>query len=51
MRPAAVLAFGVLCLVKEEHTNEWYMGHLESDGSVLCWAGYGDDLLEAIHGL
>lgn len=51
LRAATVLALSGLCLVKEEHTNDWYMGHIESDGSVVCWGCYGDNLQEAIRGL
>lgn len=49
LRPDLVLAFGVLCLVRED--GEWYMGSLNDDGSVICWAGYGDNLEEALRGL
>lgn len=49
LRPDLVLAFGGLCLVRED--DEWYMGSLNDDGSVICWAGYGDNLEEALRGL
>nr|WP_246193387.1 IS5 family transposase [Kitasatospora atroaurantiaca] len=60
-RPAAVRAdraygsranrayFHGLCLVRAD--DDWYMGQLDSDGSVICWASYGPDLGEAIQGL
>nr|WP_206328150.1 hypothetical protein [Streptomyces sp. S3(2020)] len=49
LRPDLVLAFGMLCLVRE--ADEWYMGSLNDDGSVICWAGYGHNLVEALRGL
>ncbi|RSN62428.1 MULTISPECIES: hypothetical protein [Actinomadura] len=44
-----VLTFDGLCLVRAE--GEWLMGGVDDDGSVLCWASYGDDLYEALRGL
>ncbi|WP_225827849.1 hypothetical protein [Streptomyces naphthomycinicus] len=49
LRPYVILAFHELCLVRED--DEWFMGQLDDDGSVICWASYGSDLAEAIHGL
>ncbi|MFC9593889.1 hypothetical protein ACFTUC_29415, partial [Streptomyces sp. NPDC056944] len=31
--------------------DEWFMGHVDTDGSVDCWASYGPNLAEAIRGL
>ena len=45
-----VISFHDLCLVKSEN-DDWYMGQLESDGSVICWASYGTDLGSAIENL
>ncbi|CAL9474746.1 hypothetical protein SUDANB120_02917 [Streptomyces sp. enrichment culture] len=47
--PDLIPAFHGLCLVR--HDGEWLMGHLDKDGSVLCWASYGPELAEAIHSL
>ncbi|MFD9822353.1 hypothetical protein [Streptomyces violascens] len=44
----ALLSFG-LCLVRVD--DDWYMGQLEADGSIVCWASYGTGLGEAIRGL
>ncbi|MFH8349582.1 hypothetical protein [Streptomyces sp. NPDC018045] len=49
LQPDVVLAFHELCLVKDG--DEWFMGHLDNDGSVTCWASYGSDLAEAIRSL
>ncbi|OKI50590.1 hypothetical protein AMK17_34915 [Streptomyces sp. CB00072] len=49
LRPDAILAFHELCLVRDD--GEWFMGQLDDDGSVICWASYGLDLAEAIRGL
>lgn len=44
-----VMTFDELCLVRAG--GEWLMGGVNDDGSVLCWASYGDDLHEALRGL
>jgi hypothetical protein len=44
-----ILEFHGLCLVGIE--GEWYMGELEPDGSIACWASYGTDLQTAIRSL
>nr|WP_223183995.1 MULTISPECIES: hypothetical protein [unclassified Streptomyces] len=49
LRPHAILAFHGFCLV--EDSGDWFMGELNHDGSVFCWASYGPDLAEAIRGL
>jgi hypothetical protein len=49
LRPSVLLAFGTSCLVKDE--EDWLMGYLDDDGSVVCWGSYGPDLAEAIRGL
>ncbi|GAB7109465.1 hypothetical protein JCM4814A_77790 [Streptomyces phaeofaciens JCM 4814] len=50
LRPEIVLGFHGLCLVKAVGDDDWYMGSLNDDGSVLCWSAYGD-LREALRGL
>ncbi|MFI0976270.1 hypothetical protein ACH4SP_04470 [Streptomyces sp. NPDC021093] len=50
LHPTLVLGFGELCIVKVSHDDDWYMGSLNDDGSVLCWGVY-DDLHEALRGL
>ncbi|MFJ4778098.1 hypothetical protein [Streptomyces sp. NPDC088762] len=47
--PDVILAFHELCLVSND--GEWFMGQLDNDGSVICWASYGSDLAEAIRSL
>ncbi|MFF5393457.1 hypothetical protein ACFY5H_35070 [Streptomyces sp. NPDC013012] len=49
LRPNVILAFHELCLVRDD--GEWFMGQLDDDGSVICWASYGSDLAEAIRSL
>jgi hypothetical protein len=48
--PEVVLGFQGLSLVKPVHDDDWYMGSLYDDGSIICWAAYGD-LYEALRGL
>ncbi|MBT1099103.1 hypothetical protein KJZ82_03445 [Streptomyces sp. Tu10] len=45
-----VLGFHSLCLVKPVDDDDWYMGSLYDNGSIDCWAAYGD-LYEALRGL
>ncbi|MCX4721590.1 hypothetical protein OG818_38435 [Streptomyces virginiae] len=49
LHPDVILAFHQLCLVRDD--GEWFMGQLDDDGSVICWASYGSDLAEAIRSL
>ncbi|MFD7908545.1 hypothetical protein ACFV4F_11885 [Kitasatospora sp. NPDC059722] len=49
LRPSIIISFHGLCLVKAG--DDWYMGDLDSDGSISCWSSYGPDLGEAIRGL
>lgn len=49
LRPDVILAFHELCLVSND--GEWFMGQLEDDGSVICWASYGSDPAEAMRSL
>lgn len=49
LRPDVILAFHELCLVRDD--GEWFMGQRDDDGSVICWASYGSDLVEAIRSL
>ncbi|MER5252990.1 MULTISPECIES: hypothetical protein [unclassified Streptomyces] len=50
LHPTLVLGFGELCIVKVLDDDDWYMGSLNDDGSVICWSIY-DDLYEALRGL
>ncbi|WP_051370461.1 hypothetical protein [Streptomyces sp. 142MFCol3.1] len=50
LHPEIVLGFHGLCLVKAVNDDDWYMGSLNDDGSVICWSAYGD-LYEALRGL
>ncbi|WP_042384051.1 hypothetical protein [Streptacidiphilus melanogenes] len=49
LQPDLILSFHDLCLARAD--DEWYMGQLDTDGSLICWASYGSDLVEAIRGL
>ncbi|MBV1849068.1 hypothetical protein [Catellatospora tritici] len=50
LQPDLALGFDGLCLVRVDGDG-WYMGSVLADGSVVCWARYGDDLYEALRGL
>ncbi|MFE2066627.1 hypothetical protein ACFXDH_30340 [Streptomyces sp. NPDC059467] len=50
IRPEIVLGFHGLCPVKAANDDDWYMGSLNDDGSVICWSIYGN-LYEALRGL
>ncbi|MFB0629611.1 hypothetical protein [Streptomyces sp. AB3(2024)] len=49
LQPDLILSFHGLCLARDG--GEWFMGQIDADGSVICWASYGPDLAGAIHGL
>ncbi|MFE2535674.1 hypothetical protein [Streptomyces sp. NPDC059371] len=49
LHPEIVLGFHDLCLVKPVH-DDWYMGSLYDDGSVICWAAC-NNLYDALRGL
>jgi hypothetical protein len=49
LEPEVVLAFGTLAVVKAVGDEDWYMGHFEDDGGVLCRAAA--DLYGALRGL
>ncbi|WP_051709023.1 hypothetical protein [Streptomyces sp. NRRL S-350] len=49
LEPDLILSVGGLCLARVG--DEWFMGEIDVDGSVICWASYGPDLAEAIRGL
>ncbi|MCT9075094.1 hypothetical protein [Streptomyces fulvoviolaceus] len=50
LHPEIVLGFHELCLVKAINDDDWYMGSLNDDGSIICWSAYCD-LYEALRGL
>jgi hypothetical protein len=40
------------CLVQSSNETSWWMGHLDAtDGSIVCWGRYGEDLADAIWSL
>lgn len=47
----ALIECGGLILVLDSVAGEWLMGQQADDGSVLCWASYGDDLEVALKSL
>jgi hypothetical protein len=49
--PVVIIDVGGLCLLQVSDDTGWYMGQLHQDGSIVCWASYGDDLGEAIRAL
>jgi hypothetical protein len=51
LSPEVILRFNGLCLLREPGDPEWAMGELAPDGTITCWAYYGDDLARAIWAL
>ncbi|MFB8242682.1 hypothetical protein ACFC58_39735 [Kitasatospora purpeofusca] len=51
LQPDVVIAFHSYNMCLARVGEDWFMGHLEPDGSVVCWASYGTDLGEVIRGL
>jgi hypothetical protein len=49
--PEVIIGFQGLCLVRAKGDDDWYMGQVDPDGSVICWSSYGSDLGEAIRSL
>ena len=49
LQPDVIISFTGICLVRAG--DDWFMGDVDTDGSVICWASYGPDLGEAIRGL
>lgn len=49
IHPDVILSFHGTCLARVG--DDWFMGELDADGSLICWASYGPDLGEAISGL
>lgn len=50
LQPEIVIACHELCVVKCIDDDDWYMGTIYDDGSILCWTAYGD-LEQALRGL
>ncbi len=55
LSPTVILSFVGLCLClvpADDGTSWWWMGQLDkSDGSIVCWSPYSDDLGDAIRAL
>ncbi|MEV7279863.1 hypothetical protein [Streptomyces sp. NPDC093111] len=49
LQPDVIPSFHDRCLARAD--GDWFMGQLDADGSVICWASYGPDLAEAVRGL
>jgi len=49
LQPDVIISFHDLCLVGVD--DDWFMGQLDADGSIICCASYGPELGEAIQGL
>lgn len=47
--PRAIVKVGGLILLR--HDEDWYMGELDDDGTVVCWSAYAPDLGDAINAL
>ncbi|MCM2416718.1 hypothetical protein [Streptomyces sp. RKAG293] len=50
LHPEIVLGFHELCIVKVSGDDDWHMGNLYGDGSIVCWSTY-TDLRDALRGL
>ncbi|WP_338692543.1 hypothetical protein V2W30_18390 [Streptomyces sp. Q6] len=50
LQPEIVIACHHLCIVKCIDDEDWYMGTIHDDGSILCWAAY-PNLEQALRGL
>jgi hypothetical protein len=51
LSPTCVISFSGLCLVRDAGDGIWYMGQVDANGTILCWAGHSSDLEEAIRSL
>jgi hypothetical protein len=51
IRPTSIISFSGLCLVRDQADGVWCMGQVDDEGVIRCWAGYGEDLGDAIRGL
>lgn len=49
--PTVIIDCGGLYLVHDRGDGMWHMGDVEDDGTIVCWAGYGQDLADAIRAL
>src|SRR3954451_1156173 len=49
LQPEILMGFHGLCVVKAVDDDDWYMGTLNSGGTVECWSAY-DDLWNALRG-
>ena len=44
-----IIDFNHLCLARDSHDMNWWMGQFGPDGtSIHCWGQYGPDLTDAI---
>ena len=55
LSPSVILSFAGLCLClvpDDDGASWWWMGQLDgSDGSIVCWSPYSEDLGDAIRAL
>jgi hypothetical protein len=52
LQPAVIIGVGDFAVVRAAGTGDWWTGQLDhSDGSITCWATYGDGLGEALRSL
>ncbi|MFJ9826036.1 hypothetical protein ACIRSU_16925 [Streptomyces sp. NPDC101160] len=49
--PDIILALPSFNMSLARVDSAWYLGDLEPDGSIICWAAYGTDLGTVIRGL
>jgi hypothetical protein len=47
-----IIHLGGYCLLQSPGETSWWMGQLDkTDGSIVCWGQYGDELADAIWAL
>jgi hypothetical protein len=52
LHPDVIISFAGQCLLRSSGDPSWWMGEVDkTDGSIVCWGQYGDDLEEAIRNL
>jgi hypothetical protein len=52
LHPDVIISFAGQCLLRSSGDPSWWMGEVDkTDGSIVCWGRYGEDLEEAIRNL
>ena len=52
LQPDVIISFAGQCLLRSFGDPSWWMGEVDkTDGSIVCWGQYGEDLEQAIRAL